>query len=541
MLSKLLSEFPAGYTPSDQQSQLLKEIESAFDSGYKFVICNAPTGSGKSFISKTLSNASKPHDENYVELINSYEAYKRDQSGQYINSVECDDSHGGAFALTITKSLQDQYKQLFNDTEVLKGKANYQCDIDPNFDVETAPCIHSKNILNDCWQKNRCPYYKTRNKSLTSKFSALNYKMFLALPKHVKNRDYIICDEASELEDEIVRQFSILIDIKKLRLNNIKVEPLTSTKSQIVFKWINTININIVGAIEELLDVIKQTKTPLASDINRHRFLKTFQLTLTQVIENWNTCEYIIQLDDKEHVRLTPLKIDSLTKYIFQYADKILLMSATIIDHANLAKVLGIKKYKYVEAQSVFDPKKAPIYISQTNRLNQSNLQKALPTIIKQIKQICAEHKDEKGVIHTHTNYITSYIQERINESRFLYRDNQTRNEDILELHLNSNEPTVLVSPSLGLGVDLKDDLARFQIIVKAAFLPLGDDRIKKLFSQDKQWYENKMLSNFIQQCGRGIRSSKDHCVTYVLDATIFNAIVRNKEKLPRYFLDRFV
>ena len=115
------------------------------------------------------------------------------------------------------------------------------------------------------------------------------------------------------------------------------------------------------------------------------------------------------------------------------------------------------------------------------------------------------------------------------------------KNEDILNIHEKSQNPTVLVSPSLGLGVDLKGDLARFQIIVKAAYLPLGDDRIKKMFNQDKQWYINKMLSNFIQQCGRGIRSKDDYCVTYVLDANIFDAVIRNKSKLPRYFLERFV
>jgi Rad3-related DNA helicase len=199
--------------------------------------------------------------------------------------------------------------------------------------------------------------------------------------------------------------------------------------------------------------------------------------------------------------------------------------------------------YEYIESGSGFDPKKAPIYVSQTNKLNHANLQKALPSIVKQIDAICEKHKDEKGIIHTHTNSITSFIKNNTNtgNNRFLYRDQMYKNEDILDIHENSEDPTVLVSPSLGLGVDLKGDLARFQIIVKAAYLPLGDDRIKKMFNQDKQWYANKMLSNFIQQCGRGIRSKDDHCVTYVLDANIFTAVLRNKSKLPKYFLDRFV
>lgn len=71
-------------------------------------------------------------------------------------------------------------------------------------------------------------------------------------------------------------------------------------------------------------------------------------------------------------------------------------MSATIIDHRNLAKTLGIRDYKYVESDSSFDSSKSPIYVSQTNRLNHANLQKALPTITEQIKEICSRHKDEK-------------------------------------------------------------------------------------------------------------------------------------------------
>ena len=90
-------------------------------------------------------------------------------------------------------------------------------------------------------------------------------------------------------------------------------------------------------------------------------------------------------------------------------------------------------------------------------------------------------------------------------------------------------------------GVDLKDDLARFQIIVKAAFLPLGDNRIKRLFDEDKDWYTNQMLINLVQACGRGVRSKDDHCVTYILDGNIYQAVITNKDKLPKHFIDRFI
>lgn len=59
MSQSLLQSFPAPYTPNSAQVKLLNKIEEAFNDGYKFVVCCAPTGSGKSFISKTISNSSR--------------------------------------------------------------------------------------------------------------------------------------------------------------------------------------------------------------------------------------------------------------------------------------------------------------------------------------------------------------------------------------------------------------------------------------------------------------------------------------------------
>jgi ATP-dependent DNA helicase DinG len=539
MSNNLLLNFPTGYEPSKQQTKLLKQIEAAFENN-KFVICCAPTGSGKSFISKTLSNVSDNCTSNFRSMVETYDAFKMDQSGSFVYEQECsNEPPAGTFALTITKTLQDQYKSLFDDTSILKGKSNYQSTLDPSIDVELESIIIPRKVLEEHRRNNLCPYHNDRNSALVSKFSALNYKMFLSLPGHIKHKNYIVCDEASELEDEIIRQFSILIDIKKLRKFNVKIFPLASTKSETVRKWVDEILATISEQVGEIHDKSKSGLTQ--SDTTKLRYLKNIHRTLSLISETWSKCEYVVQVEDKFNIKVTPLKVDMLTKYIFRYAEKVLLMSATIIDHKNLAKTLGIKNYKYIESDSTFDPAKAPIYISKTNKLNHANLQKALPLVAEQIDAICKKHSGEKGIIHTHTNAITSYIKNNVKCKRFLFRDETATNEDILEIHERSKEPTILVSPSLGLGIDLKGDLARFQIIVKAAYLPLGDNRIKKMFDQDKQWYQNKMLSNFIQQCGRGIRSKDDHCVTYVLDATIFNAVIRSKNLLPKYFLDRFV
>ncbi|NBP16778.1 hypothetical protein EBU95_20725, partial [bacterium] len=135
----LIESFPQGYTPSTLQTTLIDKIDQAFKSGKKFVICSAPTGTGKSFIAKTLANSSNIPSKDYIELVTSFFAYKQG----YEN--ECNQQPSfGSFALTITKALQDQYADLFKDTKILKGKSNYQCVVDEQYPVDIAPCVHIK-------------------------------------------------------------------------------------------------------------------------------------------------------------------------------------------------------------------------------------------------------------------------------------------------------------------------------------------------------------------------------------------------------------
>jgi Rad3-related DNA helicase len=172
-------------------------------------------------------------------------------------------------------------------------------------------------------------------------------------------------------------------------------------------------------------------------------------------------------------------------------------------------------------------------------------MSKLLPKVVKQIEYLLDHHKDDKGIIHTHSHKITTSIKELLYESdhydRLLFRETGSNNEDILQEHTVSDIPSVLVSPSLTYGVDLKDDLGRFQIIVKLPYLPLSSKRIKQLFEEDKSWYENKMLNNLVQATGRTTRSEEDYSTTYILDGNIKNTMRRAGHKLPKHFIDRFM
>jgi Rad3-related DNA helicase len=545
VLGGLLKVFPEGYTPNSAQVKLLKNIDQAFDDGYKFVVCNAPTGSGKSFISKTLANASTESSSNFKDLITSYTAFKIDQTGSYIHEEECEEEDPpGAFALTITKALQDQYRDLFKDTTILKGKSNYISTIDSNIDVELESLIMPKNILEDHRRRHKCTYHNDRRDALINKFAALNYNMFFSLPNHIKKRQFLICDEAAELEDQLVKEFSCDINFEMLKRMDILVRPFYSKNSANVIKWINNLLLDLSDKIDQLRDIISSGNT------NNKKFLietrrqivgiRNLHSKLSLIIDTWNDSEYLFETS-KDGITFMPLKVNKLSNHLFKYADKVVLMSATIIDPSNFCKSLGIDKFKYVEAESSFDAKNAPIYCTTKVKLNYHNLKRSLPKIVKQIKQICEFHKNDKGIIHTHNNTITSFLSNQLTDERFLAREPGVNNEMIIEQHLANPAPTVLVSPSLSRGVDLKDNLARFQIIVKAPYLPTKDKRIERLMKDDFNWYSNKMLCSVIQSCGRGVRSKKDYCTTYILDGAVVESVVNNKHKLPKYFIDRFL
>ena len=268
----LLDYFPEEFKPHSQQIELLNKIDEAFNEGYNFVICCAPTGSGKSFLSKTLANVSSNVSERFKELIDSNSAFKLDNYGDFIKKEDClNEKTFGAFALTITKSLQDQYTNLFDDSKALKGKSNYLCNVDPKYDVDVAPCLFAKGLKEKCILNSTCDYYNSRRNMLTSKFGVLNYSMYLSLPEHVRRREYIICDEASEIEDELVKRFSRYLPYKLLKRlgytpKDVPVENYSRFKI-----WLDNLVLKIGDEVDDLKKSLgkKKAKAEMDSEIQR--------------------------------------------------------------------------------------------------------------------------------------------------------------------------------------------------------------------------------------------------------------------------------
>ena len=547
-MSKLISFFPKGVVPRPQQTSTLNKIEEIWKNK-KIAIGCLPTGCGKSHIAKAVGDSTRTIDPILKGYIEDYSIYKTDKNGECSVAEEfLDAEFFGSFILTVTKSLQDQYQNLFIDGKSMKGKNSYQCVVDDNCSVDFAPCDLSPKQKQKCFGENCCPYYRARNDGLIDKSPVLNYSMFLNLPQFLQKRQILILDEAAEFEDALISQYSVTMNYKNLRFSGILVKPLKDETKWM--EWLSEVYKDIVTEYDTALSdaQIAASSGGFGSVgsmiVGKIKRLKDLISKIDLVLAYFKSCEYMVENMNSEEVTFAPYNIAPLARSIFDSAEKVLMMSATLSDVQEYAKALGLKpeEFGYFEISSAFDPKKSPIICSKKYSLSYKTMDTVLPKLVEAAIEICEQHSKENGIIHTHSFKITQEFKRQIGDNpRYLFREEGVTNENLINLHFNAEHPTVLISPSMTRGISLDDDAGRFQIITKAPFLSLGSKRIARMFKENSKKYTMKCLDTIIQTCGRCTRSINDNSITYIIDGTAVNTILRASKTLPRHFTSRFV
>jgi Rad3-related DNA helicase len=222
-------------------------------------------------------------------------------------------------------------------------------------------------------------------------------------------------------------------------------------------------------------------------------------------------------------------------------------MSATILSKDYLCRTTGLdpEKVKFIRIEdSDFPIKNRPIHMMNIAWLSAKTMNANMPKIVQAIDNIMSIHRNEKGIIHT-TSYIQlQFIRDNIskeNAGRLIETAFNLDRSEVLRKHFESKKQTVLISPSLHLGVDLKDDLSRFQIIVKVPYPDLTDKKIAAKKSRDQKWYTWNTVLRLVQAYGRSVRSSDDHATTYILDSSASFLLKSANNLIPRWFTEAIV
>jgi Rad3-related DNA helicase len=555
-MPSILTCFPENFQPRLLQKKILEDIESKITSGYKTIILSAPTGVGKSLVAATVA--------------------------KYF---------GRSFIVTASKHLQDQYSQELSFIKPVKGKSNFPClklmeheQINEN-DFETAvkrelTCEkglceetvtkNKKKIKEICKFKpkitdfednipseNKCQYYVQKFLGLISDHSVWNYSSYFQLMKFNKNTfsDYIdrpiaIFDEAHKIEDQIIQFIGIDISSKHIEECGIDVEHYDLNDIDLIIKLLDNL---AESYSKQLKDIEQNTTLNSASDYERIKKLedKYNRMADARVEILSNKDNFVInepQKDKNEIFKSISIRPLDISKYVESYFDikNRIFMSATI-DKESFCENTGIKQSEvaFIDAPtSPFSLENRKINFLNISKLSlKSNLDDEM-AVSKKIDEILTKHSDQKGLILTSSkircyNIINQISPKNKKRVRICHTSNQNgkTQDQILKEHSEDSDG-VLLSSSLWEGVDLKDDLSRFQIIAKTPYPNLSDKRVKTKMEKFPLWYKAQTIMKLLQGFGRSIRSEDDWAVTYVLDSAALTILNQYKTMVPKAYYD---
>jgi ATP-dependent DNA helicase DinG len=296
-------------------------------------------------------------------------------------------------------------------------------------------------------------------------------------------------------------------------------------------------------------DILKKSTRTFGEELAVDAIKDTERLTRTINSILLNPKNWIISEIKKDNYKvdkleLKPLDISSYCKSVFEKGSKVLIMSATILNNKAFCKSigLGIDDVKFIRVKSDFPVEHRAIYPLNIAYLNYSNLQ-SLDTKVKisrAVDNLMSIYKNDKGIIHTTSYEQLTFIKDNIskeNARRLLITDPEIQRDEVIFQHTSTKKPTVLISPSLHTGLDLKDELSRFQIITKVPYPSKGDRWTNSKRESDEEWYYWQTALRLIQAYGRSIRSKDDWAKTYILDSAFSYFIKKNKNMVPDWFI----
>ncbi|MGD0396605.1 MAG: helicase C-terminal domain-containing protein [Nitrososphaerales archaeon] len=526
------------------QKEVLEQVNQAMAST-RFIILEAPVGFGKSAVAAALCT--------------------------YLSS---------AYILTSTKQLQDQYASDFG-FPVVKGKSNFQCRVHTpsgllppcdkgrcEADWKLSDCPHYLTFEEYDQHKRRlctrdskcehvedgklCPYYGQKWFGFRAPVTVCNYPFLLSQLKYaeaVPHRRLLICDEAHDLEKQIVgfASFSLVRSELERYLNTGSKEFVIPDRGvEEPAAWLEVLS-GMKGMLDEfcathLEDGTLQDRVAACKDLGEA--LENFIIDLRGDPTNWVVNSTKKAKDGSiDEVVFQPIQIGTFTHPLFETADSTLFMSATIFSKELLCKTLGVKEedVSYISVpESTFPVENRPIYALNTARLSWTSMDASLGSIAGAVDAIMDRHVSERGVIHTTSYYQVNYIMQHVSEpnrERLVTTEGSSERSVLLRIH-GTTDASVLISPSLFQGVDLKDEMSRFQVVVKVPYPDLSERRTVVKLQRDSAWYDWQTALRLVQTYGRSVRSETDHAITYVLDSNFMRFVDAHRDLFPAYFLE---
>lgn len=546
----------------DGQEAAIKFVLKQFNNGKKFVIVEAPTGSGKTAIGMTvcgynssnyyLTSSKILQDQIYGDFSdklvtlkgrNAYECtyLKRidnTHKGKLIELTLRGDDHRGSYRSCSEGLCRSGAKSII-------GADNGRC----------TSCFPKLNVFNyegsatniGTNKYSSCEYYEAIGQAMSSNIVTMNFSSFLTQLNYTKNRfnsrDMLVIDEGHNLEKELLDFVNLNID-QGFMDQHLQSIPICDT----VQDYLDFFNDNDV--LDQIERAIKNAQDDSDSDledelIRLSRKLEYFKTAAVGRADEW-VVEHKIDQRGINSISFKPIYVrDQAHALVFGHAERVLIMSATILDVDVLCDSLGIDKEDCAayRMRNRFPKENRPIIYDPVDRFvgGKAQAQTWLPKMAKRINQLMDKHKNERGIIHTHNFMIMDYLMNNVSESNRCRLINQkeyrSKNHMLDALAVSSNG--VLIAPAMHEGLNLKDDLSRFQVICKMPYPNFYDDQqLNRRVEIDKKYLNWLTALKLVQSVGRSVRSAEDYAITYIIDGSFEGFLSRGKSMLPSWFLE---
>lgn len=530
--------FPFPTIRAEQEAAIQFALETLFRDDKKAVVIEAGTGVGKSAIGITIAR---------------YIAKNTPPSPVY---------EAGTHVLTTQKVLQEQYLRDFGYPagvmREIKGAANYTCKSDGKITCDVGNHMLKTADKSSAFYRccsNGCVYRQAKADFQLAPEGVTNFSYFLTEGGYsgrvIKPRQVLIIDECHNVEEALGRFVEVTVTerfartILKLDMPDFRTEiqafswvrDVYRPKLESHIKHIESIMVRFAAIKEKLADMLKNMQQ--LDQLQKH-YSKIEKFILLWDPDNWAVNFIDADRMAERKIEFKPVDVSVFSnECLFRFGQKVIFMSATVINHDAFCASLGINQADaaFISIPTPFPPENRPVFFIPAGRMTMDQLDKTIPNMCRVIRGILDQHKNEKGIIHTHSYKIAKAIVENLKDKRLLIHDNFNRDETIKK-HMNSSLPTVIVSPSSTEGLDLFDDHSRFQILCKIPYPYLGDKLVKKRMARNRKWYPYQTAKTIVQSLGRSIRNMDDHAVSYILDADWEMFLSRNPEMFNKSFMD---
>lgn len=495
------------YFSSDEyrayQKGSIEQIEESFEQGYKYVVLEAPTGTGKSLIGCAFAFQSA--DAHY---------------------------------LTVQKILQDQ---LENDLHfqgkvfVMKGRSAYDCLADGSETCLDGPCRRSKQYPRHKY----CPYSVARTAAAKADVTVHNFDSFYyqtTFADAFKGRKLLVIDECHNIESKYGEFMSFTLTSKM----GFEIPEFTRLKD-----YDSLVKVFYHQLSEEKEELEKEQEDDMLSKDQMKRLDQLRSVTgrlYTYVVnrERDKPIEYVFDwsdIDGVQRVQFRPVMIgDFAARMLFPFGQRVLMMSATILNKEIFCESVGLdpQDVAFIQVPSSFPSENRPIIRSYVGSMSYKSIDKTLPKLVEEIERILAKFPDRKGIIQTHSDKIANYIKDNISDPRLTFNKDFPTPFVMLVAH-RMKDASFIVAAGLREGLDLYGDLSKIQIFCKVPYPSLADKRVKRRMEIDPEWYGYQTALMFVQALGRSVRSKRERAVTYMLDSNFGFFYKKNKQYIPKY------